>query len=314
MERKTIGVTGAMGYIGGAICIELKNRGYKVLGLDVNKLDYLKPFIDYFYQADYEDISRLTNDWGKCHAIIHCAGTSLVGPSVDKPHYYYRNNVAKTIKLLEWCVDHNKHFLFSSSASVYKSKTQPLIESDEKDPQSPYAKSKWMIEQVVDDYTRALNLKATIFRYFNACGSYGKVHGQAPGATHIFARLFEDKSSFVLNGDDYSTPDGTCIRDYIHIRDIAVAHVKAIEKNVYGVYNLGSNHGYSNKQIMDTVGVNVWGLGPKRPGDTPCLIANNKLAKQALEWSPQYSLKDIVNELKEWYDSETYSGLQHHPA
>lgn len=314
MERKAIGVTGAMGYIGGAICIELKNRGYEVLGLDLNKFDYLMPFMDYFYQVDYEGTPILYRDWGRCDAIIHCAGTSLVGPSIDTPNLYYTNNVSKTIKLLNWCVEQDMHFLFSSSASVYKSKASPLMEADEKEPQSPYAKSKWMIEQIVEDYVKAHSLKSTIFRYFNACGSYGRVHGQQPGATHIFARLFEGKSSFVLNGDDFSTPDGTCIRDYIHVRDIAVAHVNAIEQQVYGVYNLGSNKGYSNKQIMDTVGINTWQTGPKRAGDAPCLIANNKLAKLKFGWEPQYNLTDIVSELKEWYGSSTYSGLQHHPA
>lgn len=314
MERKTIGVTGAMGYIGGSICIELKNRGYKVLGLDLNKYDYLLPFIDYFYQVDYESTPILYRDWVNCDAIVHCAGTSLVGPSISTPHLYYSNNVAKTIGLLNWCTTNDKHFLFSSSASVYKSKASPLMEADEKEPQSPYAKSKWMIEQVVEDYVKALNLKSTIFRYFNACGAYGRVHGQQPGATHILARLFENSSIFTLNGDDFPTPDGTCIRDYIHVRDIAVAHVNAIEQSVYGVYNLGSNKGYSNKQIMDTVGVKTWQTGSRRAGDSPCLIANNKLAKIKFGWEPQYNLTDIVNELKEWYGSTTYSGLQHHPA
>lgn len=312
---KIIGVTGATGFIGGAICYELKKRGYYVVGIDLVKRKHLMPYIDTYFQQDFENIPAFHSpEWRECDAIVHCAGTSLVGPSVKYPLTYYSNNVAKTIKLLDWCATNHKHFLFSSSASVYKTSASPLRESDLKDPLSPYAKSKWMVEQVVEDFSKAYDLKATIFRYFNACGAIDNIHGQSPGAEHIFPQLLERKETFTLYGEDFDTPDGTCIRDYVHIKDIADAHVKAIDKKCYGVYNLGSGIGYSNREVIDAVGLQQWIVSNRRLGDTDCLIADNTLAKNILEWVPLNTLSEIVQDLKTWYNSDTFSGLKDQPA
>lgn len=309
MPNKVVGVTGACGFIGGAICIALKSRGYTVVGLDRARRPHILPFIDTFYHTDFEVIPSLKfSDFENCNVIIHCAGTSLVGPSLRNPLLYYNNNVAKTIKLLEWCLEYDKHFMFSSSASVYKTKNIPLKENDTLDPLSPYAKSKRMIEQVVEDYEEAYNLKATIFRYFNACGAIDDIHGQDPGATHIFPKLFESKNDFVLNGNNFKTRDGTCIRDYIHIEDIALAHIKAMEKNAYGIYNLGSCKGYTNLEIIKQVNKS-YTVSERRPGDSDCLIADNTLARNRLDWNPTYSLSSIVDSLRKWYSSKTFSGL-----
>jgi UDP-glucose-4-epimerase GalE len=307
---KRIGITGASGFIGGALAIEFKKRGYHVVGIDLVRRTHLKKYFDDFFQQDFEHIPTFKSPaWDNCDVIIHCAGTSLVGPSICHPINYYNNNVAKTIKLLDWCVLHKKHFLFSSSASVYKTKNSPLYEEDEKQPLSPYAKSKWMIEQIVGDFSAAHNLPATVFRYFNACGAVGSKHGQQPKASHIFPRLMEATREFDLYGDDFKTPDGTCIRDYIHVSDIADAHVKAVERSVYGVYNLGSNNGFSNKQIIDAVNkkliVNVLG---RRLGDTDCLVADNTSARYMLGWVPLSTLSDIVKDLNEWYGSDNFKG------
>ena len=309
---KVIGITGASGFIGGALAIEFKKRGYHVVGIDLVRRKHLMKYFDDFFEQDFENIPNFKSPaWDNCSAIIHCAGTSLVGPSINNPINYYNNNVAKTIKLLDWCVLNKKHFLFSSSASVYKTKNKPLTEDDAKQPLSPYAKSKWMVEQVVGDFSEAHNLPATIFRYFNACGAVGSNHGQQPRASHIFPRLMEATREFDLYGNDFKTPDGTCIRDYIHITDIADAHVKAVEKCAYGVYNLGSNNGYSNKQIIDAVNKNliVTNLG-RRLGDTDCLIADNTYAKSMLGWVPLSTLSDIVKDLNEWYGSDNYKRLK----
>lgn len=307
---KTIGITGATGFIGGTLAIELKKRGYDVVGIDLVRCKYLMPYFDVFFNTDFDDIPSFHGPtWMECDTIIHCAGTSLVGPSHMYPMAYYNNNVAKTIRLLDWCVENNKHFMFSSSASVYKTRSTPLSEDDVKTPLSPYAKSKWMVEQVIDDFVRAYGLKATIFRYFNACGALGKLHGQKPGSSHIFPRLFESKDRFILNGSNFKTPDGTCIRDYIHVRDIADAHIKAIEKNVHGVYNLGSNTGYSNREIIEAVGKDIAvEVSSRRVGDTDCLVADNTLAKTMLGWVPLSTLSDIVTDLNEWYGSNNFKG------
>lgn len=305
---KTIVVTGATGFIGGAICIELKEKGYRVIGVDRVKRPHLLKYLDEFLNNDFlYSLRENEEEWNEAEHIVHCAGTSLVGPSVSNPIVYYGNNVAKTISLLDWCVKNNKHFLFSSSASVYRTKSTPLRETDDLNPLSPYAKSKLMIENVVDDYSNAYRLKYTIFRYFNACGAIGSLHGQDPGAEHIFPKLFE-MDVFKLNGINFNTRDGTCIRDYIHIKDIASAHVSAIEKKRYGIYNLGSNFGYSNLEIINTVN-KPWVDVGRRFGDSDCLIADNTLAKSMLDWAPLFTLSDIVNNLKEWYSSENYKRM-----
>lgn len=313
MVPKVIGVTGACGYIGGAICYELKKSGYKVVGLDRVKRPYLLPYMDTFYHCDFDGIQHMQGSaWLDCDAIIHCAGTSLVGPSVTDPAEYYNNNVAKTISLMDWCVTNKKHFLFSSSASVYKTQNRPITEEDPLQPLSPYARTKAMIEQIASDFCDAYDFKATIFRYFNACGAIGDVHGNLPNDTHIFPRLFEN-DVFEINGNDFETRDGTCIRDYIHITDIAQAHIKAIENSAFGVYNLGSNNGYTNLEIANAV-KKPYTFVERREGDADCLVADNTMAKAVIGWSPLTTLPMIIKDLKEWYGSKTYSGLRRQPA
>lgn len=310
MTNRIVGVTGACGFIGGTICIELKKRGYTVVGLDLVKHKHLMPFIDMFFHTDFDAIPSFHGPaWLECDTIIHCAGTSLVGPSISKPMMYYNNNVAKTIRLLDWCATNNKHFMFSSSASVYKTQKRLITEEDPLEPLSPYAKSKRMVEIVAGDFAEAYDLKATIFRYFNACGAVDELHGQPPGESHIFPRLFEGKGTFELNGMDFETRDGTCIRDYIHVEDIAQAHVKAMEKKCYGIYNLGSSIGYSNLEIIKAVNRLPYKDVGRRLGDSDCLVADNTLAKMMLGWSPTTTLPNIVDSLKRWYNSENYKRL-----
>jgi UDP-glucose 4-epimerase len=252
--------------------------------------------------------------------VVHCAGDILVGESVDNPAKYYDNNVAKTITFLS----HIKSLkqlpliLFSSSASVYGNPaTTPVVESAPIQPISPYGISKSITERLLADYNGAYKLPSVCFRYFNACGAEPVHHdlGQAPGASHIIARVLEAKirgTTFTLNGNDYNTPDRTCIRDYVHVWDLADAHIRAAEwalgqnTRPAAVFNLGTKHGISNQEILDYVLLNYGTIdvqvGPRRPGDPDCLVADAELAYQTLGWNPNYSTIDqIVDSAYKWY-------------
>jgi len=314
--NKTVLVTGATGFIGGAICIELKKKGYNVLGIDRVYRPHLDSYIDEFICEDF--ISAYSINYvlsQKPDVIIHCAGSSLVGPSVDNPAEYYTNNVSKTIAYLDIITQNlpNTLFMFSSSASVYGT-SRILNEEAPKDPISPYARSKYMVELILDSFNKSHKLNYTCFRYFNACGAVDETHGQQPGEGHIFATLMEclqDRKSFILNGQDFNTKDGTCVRDYIHVQDIASAHVKAIENNTQGVYNLGNGFGYSNMDCIKVVSdfynepMSVE-VGPRRWGDTDSLIADASCFKAVAGWQPERDIKDIVVSLDKWYNSETF--------
>jgi UDP-glucose 4-epimerase len=310
-------VTGAAGYIGGQISIALRDAGHQVIGIDINPAPaHLVTQFTRFHQTDFASDSALqTILEHRPSAIIHCAGTSLVGPSIDNPQEYYNNNVVKTLKLLDLVVEKliATRFIFSSSAAVYGVPFMtPCHEVDPCDPISPYGESKLMIEQAMASYHRAYGLNYVAFRYFNACGAdSSRRHGQAPGATHIIARVLEsikDSTEFTLNGVDYQTRDGTCIRDYIHVEDIANAHVLALDSKIpAGVYNLGSNTGVTNKEIINasesitSKKINLV-TGPARPGDPPVLTAEpSKFTEVAGEWQ-RYTLNDTIQHAWNWYN------------
>jgi UDP-glucose 4-epimerase len=184
------------------------------------------------------------------------------------------------------------------------------LEEDPPMPISPYGESKLMVEFMLQAYHHAYNLKYTAFRYFNACGADPEArHGQAPGATHIIARILEsvrDNREFVLNGTDFDTADGTCIRDYVHVEDLAQAHVLAVQQDVIGIFNLGTDQGHSNKEIIDMaksvtdreVAVSA---GPRRAGDPAQLTASPARWSDDTGWKPQFTLRDIVQHAWTWY-------------
>ena len=309
-------VTGAAGYIGGQIALQLKDAGHSVTGIDRRPLPRHLQGIMSFVQADFdsdESYRRLLDI--RPDAIVHCAGTSLVGPSIKNPSDYYHNNVVKTLNLLNiiMAAVPRTRFIFSSSAAVYGEPIMtPCHEVDPREPISPYGESKLMVEQILESYHRAYGLDYVAFRYFNACGADIRArHGQEPGATHIIARVLEsirDSKDFVLNGIDYPTPDGTCVRDYVHVEDIARAHVMALDPKVTaGVYNLGSNTGTSNREIID-VAQQVTGdavmirLGEKRAGDPPVLTASAaKFELVAGKWK-HHELDDMIRHAWAWYN------------
>jgi UDP-glucose 4-epimerase len=307
-------VTGSSGYIGGQTILNLRDSGHTVFGIDRREPPpHLRGVCELFLLQDFA--SDIALDWIKKiqpTAIVHCAGTSLVGPSVSNPSEYFNNNVTKTLRLLDTVRENipRTRFVFSSSAAVYGISNVPLQETDDCQPISPYGQSKLMIDQILQSYHQAYGLDFVSFRYFNACGAdpQGR-HGQEPGATHIIARVLEsirDGQEFVLYGDDYHTPDGTCVRDYIHVSDIAGAHVTAMSQNIpAGIYNLGSNTGTSNKQIC-TAAETITGQkiiltkGAKRTGDPDILIANACKFNELVNWQ-QYILDHMIQHAWNWY-------------
>ena len=318
---KTVIVTGGCGYIGSHVAraFKLENPANKVYIIDrVQNLNTLKD-MDGLVQDDYASVNAMNMIAEKQpDVIVHCAGTSLVGPSVIDPADYYSNNVAKTISLLNFIKDRPKKptIIFSSSASVYGNPTAtPISEGHPLDPISPYGNTKLMIEKLLADYSAAYGINSVCFRYFNAAGAWPITAdlGQPWGATHLVARALESSlrhSELVLNGTDYPTSDGTCIRDYIHVLDLATAHLRAatyVETNSGShIFNLGTNKGTSNKEIIDFVADN-FGLrrineGPRRAGDPAELVADATRAREALSWTPVHSTIDsIITDAYKWY-------------
>jgi UDP-glucose 4-epimerase len=320
-------VTGGCGYIGSHVARAFTQNGDSVLVIDrVLRLHTLK-YIDGYHTGDFADDASLAAIYDfNPDVIVHCAGTSLVGPSMEDPGEYYDNNISKTIKLLNFVKGFSKKpiVMFSSSASVYGQPTSlPIQESARKQPISPYGNTKAMTETILQDYWGAYALPSMTFRYFNAAGAEPVNFdlGQEPEATHIVARVLEASiagRAVTINGGDFGTPDGTCIRDYVHVWDIAQAHVLGVEYMLgkdaihhigCHVFNLGTNTGISNKKIVDYVvmkyGIPFVNFGPKRLGDPAELVADASEANEKLKWTPRYStINTIIDSAYKWYCSQ----------
>jgi UDP-glucose 4-epimerase len=309
-------VTGAAGYIGGQVALQLKDAGHTVVGIDRRPLQpHQTGLLDGFVLADFDSDTAYKKLLDiRPEAVVHCAGTSLVGPSIKHPSTYYTNNVAKTLQLINFVSQAmpKTRIIFSSSAATYGEPVMtPCQEVDPTEPVSPYGESKLMIDMMLKSYHRAYGLDYVSFRYFNACGADPQArHGQEPNATHIIARVLEsirDSQTFTLYGSNYPTPDGTCVRDYVHVDDIARAHVMALDQTIPAeVYNLGSNTGTSNREIIaaaeritgQTVTV---ATGDQRAGDPPVLTASaDKFTAVAGAWQ-QYTLDDMIAHAWKWY-------------
>jgi len=310
-------ITGSAGYIGGQTALLLKDQGHTVFGVDVQQPSTeIFNALTGFSHTDFTDhICFNMIDNVKPDAIIHCAGTSLVGPSIMNPEVYYYNNFAKTLILMNHLVNSKStaRIVFSSSAAVYGDPIMtPCQEEDPATPISPYGESKLMVEMMLASYSKAYNVDYVAFRYFNACGAdpQGR-HGQAPGATHIIARVLEsirDNKQFTLYGTDYPTTDGSCVRDYVHVDDIARAHMLAINPKVdTGVYNLGLSKGVSNLEIIQTA-ERITGkklevvIGEERAGDPAELTASAAKFESAVgEWR-QHTLDEMIQHAWTWYN------------
>jgi UDP-glucose 4-epimerase len=310
-------VTGASGYIGSQTCKYLYIQGHKIITVDRNTVTH--KYFDEYYDYDYgsfETQQLLLN----IDCVVHIGATSLVGPSVLDPSKYYNNNVVSTLALLDACKAQGvKRFVFASSAATFGEPTQDIcVEADKHDPVNPYGWSKRMTEIMLSDYATAYGINSVSLRFFNVAGADSEGEfGQEKNAAHIIAKLMEmtmDGKEFTLNGDDFNTPDGTCVRDYIHVEDVAIGISNAVDftktNNGAHVFNLGNGEGYSNLDIVNAVIehtplVPVIKFGPARVGDPAKLIADSSLANNELNWKPKYGLDTIVKTAYNYYTTKT---------
>ena len=321
----TILVTGGAGYIGSHAVLALKNAGYEVVVLD-NLSNGHRELVEEVLQVklivgDTSDRPLLDNIFSTHNitAVMHFAAYIAVGESVTDPAKYYHNNVAGTLTLLEamLAASINK-FIFSSTCALYGvPKFVPLTEDHPQDPISPYATTKWMVERILSDFDTAYNLKSVRFRYFNAAGAdpNGLLGEDHEPETHLIPLVLMaalgKRESILIFGTDYPTTDGTCIRDYIHVTDLAQAHVLGLEYLLKGgdseVFNLGNGSGFSVREVIESA-KEVTGAEIKieerdrRPGDPPILVGSSDKASKVLGWRPQYpNIKDILTHAWQWH-------------
>lgn len=278
-------VTGSHGYIGSTLCKTLAEQGYDVYACD-NKLrlgsdafKYIKSVYNYSFEEDIVIQSILNNN---IQTIFHLAASSLLGPSATDPLLYYWNNTAKTITLIHKLakVGWRGHIVFSSTAAVYGDRSFLVSEAADLKPCNHYGKSKLMCEQALS-VAEMYGIKTTVFRYFNVAGAYDDV-GQDSGQPHIISRICDAAlhgTTLTVYGNDYPTRDGTCVRDYVHVRDVCWAQIHAMEKQVTGTYNLGTRQGTSTRELIEMFKeineVKVPSVdGGRREGDPSFLVAN----------------------------------------
>jgi len=311
-------VAGGAGYIGSVVAAELLKAGCSITVYDSLIHGYLEavPAGARFVQGDILDdptLDRVLAE-GQFDAILHFAAFIEAGESMRDPGAFFRNNVAGSIHLIEAAAVHGiRRLVFSSTAGVYASKDTPLQESDPIGPASVYGQTKYMIEQILAWYHRIYGLRYAALRYFNAAGAAGERGEAHRPETHLIPNILRvalgQEESFTLFGNDYPTPDGTCIRDYIHLLDLASAHLLALEaldRRETMVYNLGNGAGYSNLQVLEAAR-RVTGhpiptvIAPRRPGDAARLVADASRIRRELGWVPRHpDLEEIVASAWEW--------------
>jgi UDP-arabinose 4-epimerase len=318
-------VTGGAGYIGSHTCKALAVAGFDPVVYD-NLSTGFERLVRWgrLVRGDIADSVALNAAFAMHRpiAVIHFAGRIAVGESVVAPWLHYGPNVAGTISLLNVMREHSvNHLVFSSSAAVYGvPDISPVPESAPLNPLSPYGHSKWFAEQVISDYCAASALKSVCLRYFNAAGAdadgeTGELHDPE---THLIPLAFDavlgTRERLTLNGDDYDTPDGTCVRDYIHVTDLARAHVSALHFCMndarVSAFNVGTGNGYSVREVLNAIEA-VTGLpvphvvGPRRSGDPAHLVADASAAQRVLGWTPIHSgLQEIISSAWRWHQRE----------
>jgi UDP-glucose 4-epimerase len=317
-------VVGGAGYIGSHLVEELvKTNDVVVLdNLSTGHEKAVDP-LAIFGKGDLGSEADLEAVFSKypIKAVMHFAANSLVGESVTDPLKYYENNVAATLNLLKVMKKHGvKNFIFSSTAATYGIPDVDIISEDSPtQPINPYGQSKLMVENILADFAHAYDLRYVVLRYFNAAGASasGKIGEMHDPETHlipiILQHLLGQREQISVFGDDYDTPDGTCIRDYIHVTDLANAHIAALEsllneKNKTATYNLGNGQGYSVKEVIDTC-EKVTGhkanvvMAERRAGDPARLVASADKIYQDLGWKAERNLEEIIGSAWKWHQS-----------
>jgi len=315
-------VTGGAGYIGSHAVRALKQAGYKTLVFDnliYGHADFVEP--DELIEGDLEDKELLDQVFqnNSIEAVLHFAAYAYVGESVSNPSKYYHNNVGCTLNLLDTMVKyHVQHIIFSSTCATYGEPLQiPIDENHPQNPINPYGRSKLMVEQILDDYDKAYFIKSVRLRYFNAAGADpdGGIGEDHTPETHLIPLILDvainNRPHISIFGTDYDTPDGTCIRDYIHVTDLADAHVLALKYLENGgktdFFNLGNGNGFSVKEVID-VAKKVTGKeiavihDERRLGDPAELVGSAKKIQDVLGWKPRFAgLEKIIETAWQWH-------------
>ena len=315
-------VCGGAGYIGSHMVAHLLENNEDVIILDNLQKGHEDSLLGgKLYIGDLRDTSFLEKVFSEntIEAVIDFAADSLVGESVENPLKYFDNNIGSTIKLLEAMKNHNvKHIVFSSTAATYgEPENIPIQEEDKTCPTNPYGESKLAVEKILKWCDNAYGITYTCLRYFNAAGAHinGQIGEDHRPESHLIPLILQvalgQREKIMLFGDDYNTPDGTCVRDYIHISDLAEAHLLALKRLQAGgdskIYNLGNGKGFSVKEVIETTrkvtGMEIKAeIAPRRAGDPATLIASSEKAIKELGWKPKYnSLETIIETAWNWH-------------
>lgn len=314
-------VVGGAGYIGSHMIKRFQNTDHQIdvldnlsTGFKENSQNYKLHICDL---SNKEQVHKILKE-NKYEMVMHFASSINVGESYDHPMKYYENNVINTLNLLECMIDLKiLNFIFSSTAAVYgEPESIPIKEEQNLSPINPYGKTKSVVENILSDYDKSYGLKYISLRYFNACGAHidGTIGERHNPETHLIPLILQTASgrrnNFKIYGDDYKTKDGTCVRDYIHVMDIAEAHLLSSEKLIQtqssDIYNIGNKQGYSVREIIDMVEeitqIKIpYKISEKRKGDPAELIADNSKITEKLNWRARYSdLNTIINTAWEW--------------
>lgn len=310
-------VVGGAGYIGIHAAHVLRRKGYDVIIYD-NLSTGHKALADGFelIVGDIADSAKLGKILSRCDSVMHFAAHAYVGESVQNPKKYFHNNVTAALTLLDAVIEARiRKFIFSSTCAVYGNPVKvPIMESNPRQPVNPYGATKLAFENALEAYGRAYGLRFVSFRYFNAAGAdeTAKIGENHEPETHLIPLIFQavqgELAALDIFGDDYPTRDGTCIRDYIHVTDLAEAHVLGLEylgKADSVAMNLGTGIGYSVKEVVAAV-ERIAGrkvpthIADRRPGDPPELVADPSLAQKLLKWKAKRSLDDIISTAWKW--------------
>ena len=327
---KAVLVTGGAGYVGSHTCKFLAKNGFTPITIDRDLRTKFKP-VEFGPSFDInlpQEIERLDEIIKRYNvtSCIHFAGSASVSESVKNPSEYYKNNVIATIALLDKLIECGvKTFVYSSSAANYGDPGMKMCkESDWAKPISSYGASKLMMEMICKDYLRAYNLSSVGLRYFNAAGAdpdeeVGELRDQETHIIPLAVNAAKQGKTFKMFGDKYETPDGSCVRDYVHVMDLADAHIKALhyasQNQASEVFNLGSGDPASNKQLIDAVqkhaGEMKIEIHDNRPGDPAYLVADITKVKQILDWEPtQSSIDNVVATAVKWYNKTHKKEIQ----